>query len=102
MHIQVLFNEVSYEDVCEYYNIHKPDTWSPLKRLERAEGGFAIDLQNPESSDPNRKIKQLRWKNKYLHTPPGWIGFNDEEKILLYQSICNVYGNDKTILHQNK
>jgi len=101
MHIQVLFAEVSYDDVCNDYNNHKPDNWNPLQRLERAEGGFSIDITSPEhtqSVDPNARIKQLRWKNKYLHTPRGWIGFNDEELALLYQSICNVYGNTQVLL----
>ena len=106
MHIQVLFDEISYENVCNYYNHNKPDNWISLQRLERAEGGFSIDIQNHQpdpndifSYDPNAKIKQLRWNKKCLICPRGYNGFNIDETQLLFESLCNVYGKDQVILH---
>ena len=103
--IQVLFNEISYEEVCDYYNRHKPNEWSPLQRLERAEGGFCIEIKNHKvdendifTKDPNAKIKQLRWFRKSLKTPTGWYEFSNDETMLLYDSICNVYGEDQVTL----
>ena len=106
MHIQVLFHEISYAPVCDYYNSHKPQEWTHLQELERAEGGFSIAIRNyhPDSNnifsnDANAKIKQLRWQNMHLKPPIGWRGFNKEETELLYHSLCNVYGEDQVILH---
>ena len=108
MHIQVLFREISYDSVCDYYNSHRPEEWNPLQELERAEGGFSVaipnyepDLNNIFSYDANAKIKQLRWQNKHLKAPAGLRGFNKEETELLYHSLCNVYGEDQVILHTN-
>ena len=107
MLIEVLFNEVSYEDVCDYYNSHKPDEWNPLSRLDRAEGGFSIDIQNYQpdtdnvfSRDPNAKIKQVRWQRKKLCKPAGLIGFSCKETQLLHESLCKVHGQDQVILHE--
>ena len=107
MFIEVLFNEVSYENVCDYYNSHKPDEWNPLSRLDRAEGGFSIDIQNYQpdphdvfSRDPNAKIKQVRWQRKKLLKPAGWVGFSCKETQLLYESLCYVHGQDQVILHE--
>ena len=105
MYVQVLFNEVSYERVCGYYNCYKPQEWKPLKRLERAEGGFCIDIKNYQAddkniftSDPNAKIKQIRWFNKCLKTQSGWYGFSDDEILLLYEAMYKIYGEDQVIL----
>lgn len=106
MYIQVLFDEISYEPVCDYYNNHKPEEWNPLCRLERAEGGFCIDFKNNHvddkcifSSDPNSKIKQVRWSRKCLKTPNGFYSLNNDEIRLLYESICKMYGDEQVILH---
>ena len=103
--IQVSFNEISYEKVCDYYNCYKPREWSPLKRLERAEGGFCIDIKNHKvdendifTKDSNAKIKQLRWVQRSLKTPMGWYGFSDDETNLLYDAIRNIYGEDQVTL----
>jgi hypothetical protein len=110
MYVQVLFNEVSYERVCDYYNCHKPQEWKPLKRLERAEGGFCIDIDinksptdehNIFASGPNAKIKQLRWFCKCLKTPNGWYGFSDNEILLLYDGMCKIYGEDQVMLQKS-
>jgi hypothetical protein len=106
MHIQVLFDIVSYEQVCEYYNDNKSNDWKPLRQLERAEGGFCIDIKNHPvdkndifANDPNAKIKQVRWVKKHLKTPIGWNGFNSDETMLLYESLRKIYGEDQVILH---
>ena len=50
--IRVSFDEVDYEDICDYYNAYKPYDWKPLRRLDRAEGGFYIDkIENPEDDN---------------------------------------------------
>ena len=108
MYIQVLFNEVLYEKICDYYNFYKPKEWNQLKGLERAEGGFYIDIKhqvidsNPLSSNHFKKIKQLRWSNKCLITPIGWSNFTNNEITLLYHSLCHVYGENQVLLHINK
>ena len=105
MYVQVLFDEILYERVCDHYNSHKPQEWEPLKRLERAEGGFCIDIKNYQvdnnnifTLDPNARIKQMRWYRKCLKTPIGWYGFSDDEILSLYDAICKIYGEDQVIL----
>ena len=102
--IRVSFDEVDYEDICDYYNAYKPYDWKPLRRLDRAEGGFYIDkIENPEDDngvdeapyvfekDPNKCIKQVRWYRKRLITPTGLHKFEPDEILLLYDAFLDNY-----------
>jgi len=96
-YIEVHFDHIDYESVCNCYNARKPDNSPELKRLYRAEGGFRLDIKNDEGDYTcnNNSIKQLRWYRKKLHTPIGMVAFDNDEHILLYDSLVSVYGNDK-------
>lgn len=92
-------NSLQCSQVLEYYNNNRPEDFNPLEKLDRAEGGFQIKLDNvPYNTDVNYTVKQLRWKNKYL-TSGLYIDFSDEELKLLYKSLCNVFGNENVVLH---
>ena len=73
-----------------------------LKNLDRCEGGFQIALDDSElalvkSCDVNSKIKQLRWNRRKL-VPLNYIGFNQEETILLYRALVHVFGDTTVVL----
>lgn len=96
----------NYEDVVNYYNTHKDKSWSPLQKLNRAEGGFEIAI--PENSDKNidanKQIKQVRWNKKSLVTDiyKGYIPFEEKETELLYNSMVSVFGKEKVVLNSPK
>lgn len=94
--IEIITGE-HYQKIIEEYNELKPPIWPCLERLERAEGGFQIEI--PEKKEmkcrnQNDKIKQLRWKNKALVQHHHYITFNDREKEILYNAMRNVFGED--------
>ena len=43
-YIRVTMDNISYKNVCDYYNQNKPDDWKPIYKLDRVEGGFCIDV----------------------------------------------------------
>lgn len=105
MQIRVTFNEITLDQsnkVINYYNQNKKETDNPLKKLDRAEGGFQIELDEPvnifiDSSNSNNKSKQLRWTNKRL-IADIYQDFNESEKELLYHALCSVFGKEYVIL----
>lgn len=105
MEIRVTFDEITIyqtNKVINYYNQNKKDTDNPLKKLDRSEGGFEIELNKSINifiglSNPNNKIKQLRWTNKRLLSGI-YHDFNNLEKELLYNALCNVFGKEYVIL----
>ena len=105
MEIKVTFDAITLDQsnkVIEYYNKNKKETDNPLKKLDRAEGGFEIELNKPINifiglSNVNNKIKQLRWTNKRLISDV-YQDFNQSEKELLYQALCSVFGEEYIIL----
>lgn len=102
MNISVKFEEYTKSElsnVLTYYNSKKKDIDKPLQELDRAEGGFQIELDNIEGNDPNNRIKQLRWKRKELSCLTH-IDFTNDEKKLLYESLCYVFGNENVILDE--
>ena len=103
MYISVKFDSISkeqYQYVIEYYNKNKLLTDNNLEVLDRAEGGFKINLDfNEEKYGVNGKIKQLRWCKGKLLLPGNYIDFSNDEKILLYKSLCHVFGEDKVLLN---
>jgi hypothetical protein len=79
--------------ILEYYNSNKEACENPLKILNRAEGGFEIDIpQDKWEKDlrgfitENTKIQQMRWKNGYL-TSMGYCGFTTKQYMLLYDAL---------------
>ena len=91
MRIKVLVDSIdpeTYNTILNHYNNNKLPTEEPLERLNRAEGGFKINISNMKNKicDANNKIKQLRWSKGYL-VSQGYIGFNEKETILLYESL---------------
>lgn len=106
MHIQVTFDIVNVQPICDYYNSHKKDDQNPLEKLDRAEGGFQIKRKFIEKTgkfydnDANNLVKQARWTKKRLVTPTGHYTFTDEEWQLLYNAMCSVHGSDTVGLHK--
>jgi hypothetical protein len=91
MRIKVLvdsINKETYNCILNYYNSNKLDIEEPLERLDRTEGGFKINIKNMKDKicDANNKIKQLRWNKGYLDSK-YYIGFNEKETMLLYESL---------------
>jgi hypothetical protein len=105
MEIRVTFDAITLDQnnkVINYYNQNKKDTANPLRKLDRAEGGFQIELDEPVnifigSSNSNNKSKQLRWTNKRLISGV-YHDFNNSEKELLYNALCSVFGKEYVIL----
>jgi hypothetical protein len=99
MSISVKFSTYSPEDfqrVLDHYNHIKPSHHMDLEKLDRCEGGFQIalnvdELDPSDDMDANRRIKQLRWKNRRLD-PMRYMGFTQEETLHLYQSLVHVFG----------
>lgn len=107
MNIRVLVLTMNYQAVCEWYNANKEKHWNPLERLNRAEGGFQIKLNDPvccciPESNPNNYIKQLRWSNRRLIIPTGMYGFNSMELELLFKAMINIYGEDNIFLEKDE
>jgi hypothetical protein len=96
MTIQVLVDTIdkeTFQKILDFYNENKNADEPPLKRLDRAEGGFKIEL--PESEwekdfngfvDDNNKIRQLRWFNGEL-VSFGHRSFTAKQGILLYEAL---------------
>jgi hypothetical protein len=85
------------QEIVEKYNEIKPANWSPLEILQRAEGGFQIevpDKKNVKCTNQNDKIKQLRWMNKTLVCRNSYIGFNHVELQLLFRAMHSVLGDN--------
>jgi hypothetical protein len=90
--LQPIITKEELTKILEYYNSKKEENENPLKLLDRAEGGFKIDV--PEDKwekdlrgfiTENTKIQQMRWKNGYL-TSMGYCGFNLKQYMLLYDA----------------
>ena len=102
MNITVKFESYTNSElnnVLDFYNSKKKDTDKPLQELDRAEGGFQIELDKIDGNDPNKRIKQLRWKRKELSCLEH-IDFTNDEKKLLYESLCNVFGDENVIFEE--
>ena len=85
-----------YEPILDFYNSNRDQTTPPLEKLQRCEGGFMIKLPNYDeikSWEINDKIQQLRWSKKQL-VSDIYIGFNDIQLELLYESLIHSLGED--------
>ena len=84
-----------YQPIIDYYNNNKKKDDQNLEKLDRAEGGFKIRLDNYENldCDENNKIYQLRWSRGSL-VSNGYRGFTSEQNELLYKSLVSCLGID--------
>ena len=82
-------------DVINYYNTNKPDDEESLERLNRAEGGFQIQIASKKdmACDANHKIRQLRWSRGRL-VSGGHIGFTQKQEAMLYEALVHALGGD--------
>jgi len=95
MTIQVLPETIKYQPILDYYNSHKEEGEPPLKRLERAEGGFQIDIPEEEWKKDfyarivleNDKIRQLRWDHEGCLVSLGYKTFTAKQGNLLYEAL---------------
>jgi hypothetical protein len=94
MTIQVLPETIEYQPVLDYYNSHKEEGEPPLQRLDRAEGGFKIDIPEGEWKknytgyvDANNKIRQLRWNREGCLVATGYKTFTAKQGMLLYEAL---------------
>jgi hypothetical protein len=84
----------TYEEIINYYNKSKPDDEEPLEVLNRAEGGFKINIPSKSNEfDENNKIRQLRWSKKCLIAEYPLIGFTEKQEHLLFEALVNVLKN---------
>ena len=98
--VKVDISDFDYNPVLKYYNEKREKDSPELEELDRMEGGFKIKLPanyyndyHDDPIDPDCKIAQLRW-NRRRQLIPGYIGFNNKEKSLLFESLCHVLGED--------
>ena len=85
------------QEIIEKYNKIKPLNWPPLEMLQRAEGGYQIEIpekKNIRCANQNEKIKQLRWMNKALICRSCYTTFNEKELQLLYRAMHSVLGDN--------
>ena len=106
MQIRVLVNKFSKHEMDQiliYYNSHKNNNDKCIERLNRAEGGFMIEIDKIDeinkidknsNENPNEKIKQLRWDKKKLVKHQHYPSFTDTELLLLFESMKEVLGNN--------
>jgi len=102
MPINVFLSELSndtIQDILNRYNAIKPINEPAIERLHRAEGGFQISIEDKRNTkcDPNKKIRQLRWKKKLLLPHEDHIPLTIEEERRLYLSFCDVLGDDQVL-----
>ena len=100
-----------YKPICDYYNANKPADWTPLKKLDRSEGGFSVDLTPTEIKqilewrnniscvvDNNDTIRQLRWTNNGFLKTHRYIGFTEDQTLLLFQALKASIGDDQVVM----
>ena len=92
-----VIKENENQEIVKKYNEVKPPNWPPLQILERAEGGFQIEIPGKKDikcGNENDKIKQLRWRNKALVGYSRYPTFNQVELQLLLRAMCSVLGDN--------
>jgi hypothetical protein len=98
-YIKLLVDKIddeSMQKVLNYYNANKPANENKLELLNRAEGGFKIQIPEREwkinpyigFADANDKVQQMRW-NKGKLVSSRHIDFTLEQYMLLYESLSN-------------
>jgi len=104
MQIRVLVDTIKYQPVLDYYNSNKPEEEEQLEILDRAEGGFQIQipLMKGKMVDPNKQIRQLRWSNGRLvsHVCLNYYtGFTEKQTMMLFEALVYALGGN-VILEQ--
>jgi hypothetical protein len=94
--IRVTVDRISlecYDKICEYYN--ERETLGKIQRLDRCEGGFCVEIkrEDRESEFENDRIRQLRWNKRRL-VSGIYKSLLEDERLLLYESMINVLGDD--------
>ena len=92
-----IIENTELNSILAYYNTHKAVDDEPLEILDRAEGGFQIqitELKNVRCSNSNEKIKQLRWERRALVPKCGFPYFETNEEELLYDAMKSVLGDN--------
>jgi hypothetical protein len=84
------------QQIIDYYNANKPIDEFPIEKLNRAEGGFKINLSNRQELNPNDRCRQLRWNRGKLVSGP-YIGFTVQQETLLYKAFAHVMGENVKI-----
>ena len=92
-------DKTQLELILDYFNSKKDILDEPLELLNRAEGGFKINISylKNDPCNENKKIKQVRWKKGYLDSS-GFISFIYKETMLLYESMCKVLGEENVLI----
>jgi len=88
---------IENQEILKKYNELKPPNWPPLEILQRAEGGYQIEIPEKKiinCANQNDKIKQLRWMDKALMCRSCYITFNEKELQLLFRAMHSVLGDD--------
>jgi len=97
MTIRVFVDSITasmYEEIKKYYNENKPADEELLEILDRAEGGFKIQIPEKQNEpDENNRIRQLRWNKKRLIAEYPLIGFTEKQEYLLFEALVNVLRN---------
>ena len=85
--------KVTKQKILDFYNANKEKGEAPLQNLDRAEGGFKIDLPENEWKkdylgyfESNGKIRQERWREGRL-VSCGFKGFTMKQYMLLYDAM---------------
>ena len=83
----------TFREILNFYNANKPEDEEPLERLNRAEGGFQIQIASKKDlvCDDNLKIRQLRWSRGRL-VSGGHIGFTQKQEAMLYEALVHALG----------
>ena len=83
----------TFHAILNYYNTNKPKDDEPLERLNRAEGGFQIQIASKRNlaCDDNLKIRQLRWSRGRL-VSCGYIGFTAKQEAMMYEALVHGLG----------
>ena len=91
-----------YDPILNYYNEKREEGSEELQLLNRAEGGFMIEIpENKNEEDSNNRIRQLRWSNFCL-VSDIYIGFNDKQLDLLYEALVDYLGEDMVYKTEKK
>jgi hypothetical protein len=95
-YIKVLVNTITKatkQKILDFYHSNKEEGEAPLQNLDRAEGGFKIDIPENEwrtnfmgYTDANEKIRQERWcKGRLISS--SHKGFTEKQYMLLYEAL---------------
>jgi len=102
-YIKVKVKSLNHDEVCSIYNRIKKTEMLPLEKLNRAEGGFKLEIAEKQnlSIDANEKCKQLRWYRGFLKPYQNYLGFDREELDTLHSALSEHLGVEDVEWHKN-